>query len=87
MLTITPAIQQRISEQEHGRHARLLQRAQAMRLAYDHDYISPDGMIVWQPGQRGRCEVVELSRCSCQEFRVWRSCPHMALFLEMTTVH
>lgn len=84
MLTITPQIQQRIDEQERGRHARLLQRAAAMRLTYDHDYVSPDGMIVWQPDHRGRCEVVESTRCSCREFELWRSCPHMALFLEMT---
>ena len=82
MLTITPAIQQRIDEQERGRQRRLLQRAEAMRLAYDRDYISPDGMIVWQPDQRGRCEVVEPSRCSCREFELWQSCPHMALFLD-----
>ena len=84
--TITPATQARIEEQERGRHARLLQRASAMRLAYDHDYVSPDGMIVWQPDQQGCCEVVEPGRCSCQEFRVWRSCPHHALLIELTGI-
>lgn len=49
MLTMSPEIRQRIEEQERGRRARLLQRAAAMRLAYDHDYISPEGMIVSQP--------------------------------------
>ena len=85
MLTITPEIEARISEQERGRHARLLQRARTMGLAYDHDYISPSGMIVWQPDQQGRCEVVEPDRCSCHEFRVWRSCPHHALMIELTS--
>ena len=87
MLTITQEVVARISEQQQGRHRRLLQRARDMQLMVDQDYISADGMIVWQPSQQGRCEVVEPDRCSCHEFRVWRSCPHHALLVEMTSCH
>lgn len=72
----------RIAEVERGRHARLLKRAQALRLMVDPDYCRADACIVWSPLKRGRCEVVSMESCSCREFRLWGACPHHAAVVE-----
>lgn len=72
----------RIAEVERGRHARLLARAQALRLMVDPDYCRADACIVWSPINRGRCEVVSMDSCSCREFRLWGACPHHAAVVE-----
>ena len=84
MLTITPAIQQRIEEQERGRHARLLNRAKAMNLITSPDYCTPNGCLVWEPTIQGRCNVVTAEACTCREFAIHGDCPHHALMIEMT---
>ncbi len=85
MITSTPApdtaVHQRVDEDDRYQHRRLLERASG--LLYDTDYASLAGLIVWDPAVRGRCEVVTAERCSCREWRVWRRCPHMALFVDL----
>lgn len=80
---ITPAVQQRIEEQERGRHARLLQRARAMHVKVDVNYCAATSCTMWEPAVQGRCNVVTQDECSCREFALWGDCPHHTLFLEI----
>lgn len=81
-VVFTDEAMQRIEEARRERASRLAREGNGLEVSPDH--VLPGAWIVRDPARPGIVHIVTAGgRCSCQRYRVWDRCPHVARVEEL----